>query len=155
MKTENEHLIKCISEKEELLVKISEENEVMKEEFDIQKVKSSEFNAPKEISEITNFKSLFAEIQSANTYQSCVICTKVFTDEYLLKEHREKCLEKDYLKDHESELLKTMSQQRTNLQKQIFSIKETEIHKKYSCNSDCQPTCCISHEKHVFGPQGN
>ena len=32
--------------------------------------------------------------------------------------------------------------------KQIFQIKENEIHQKYSCNSSCSPGCRIFHQKH-------
>ena len=93
-------------------------------------------------------QSLFAELQSANTIQSCEVYKRVFSDGYELKDQNEKCHGNEYFSNHVYELQTTITEQREVLMKQIFQVKETEIKQKYSCNSDCKVGCRIFHQKH-------
>ena len=47
-----------------------------------------------------------------------------------------------------SNLEMDISNGRTHLMKQIFELRENDIHRKYSCNSSCRPGCRIFHQKH-------
>ena len=47
-----------------------------------------------------------------------------------------------------SQLERNISNQRECLLEQIFRVRETEIHDKYSCNSSCTANCHIFHQKH-------
>ena len=71
-------------------------------------------------------QSLFAELQSANTIQSCEVCKRVFSDGYELKDQSEKCHGNEYLSNHVYELQTTITEQREVLMKQIFQVKESE-----------------------------
>ena len=140
---EKEHEAKVNSEKQEIVGKVSEENNSITEKLEFMK-----FVAKSETLEENKAKSLFAEIYEANTFQPCESCGKTFDDQQQLKLHRKNCQRKMYIEQCASQLQAGISKQRTNLNKQIFEAKETEIHQQYSCNSNCKPSCRIFHEKH-------
>ena len=89
---------------------------------------------------------------------ACDQCEKIFSTTKDLKEHESmshefqsvenNCNEEIYTEKNISKLQEQISNQREDLIKQIFKVKETEINQKYSCNSSCQPGCKIFHQKH-------
>ena len=124
--------------------KLSEENEIIKEELEMMRIIT--FNAKSETQEVA--KSLFEEINSISKIQSCEICKKTFNDQHRLELHKEKCHKRIDLEHYASQLQVGIFNQRLNLNKEIFEVKETEINAKYSCNSSCGASCRIFHQKH-------
>ena len=101
-----------------------------------------------ETQEANNKLSLFEEINSGRTAQTCDICGKPFNGQHQLKAHSKNCQKRIYLERCVYQLEASISKQRTYLNKHIFKVKETEIRDKYSCNSSCKPFCRIFHDKH-------
>ena len=99
----------------------------------------------------SNSKSLYEEIQSViEVVESCIICDKSFKGGHELRFHYKKCHQRLSLQQYLSEMEVNISNERTNLLKQIFEVRELELHQKYNCNSSCQSSCRIYHEKHTW-----
>ena len=58
------------------------------------------------------------------------------------------CHQKLNLKQYASNLQQTISNQGLQLTTQIFEVRETEMVRRYSCNSSCKGICRIFHQKH-------
>ena len=98
----------------------------------------------------SNSKSLYEEMHSAIEVESCIVCDRSFKEGHQLKSHIKKCHQRASLQHYLSDMETNISNERTRLLKLIFGIRETEIHQKYACNSSCQPSCRIFHEKHTW-----
>ena len=145
IRNEKELLVKRNSEKQDIVCKVSEENKCITNDLELIQIK---FVSKSEPLEENKTKNLFAEIYAANTFQPCEICGKFFNDQKQLKAHGKNCQRRISLEQCASQLQAGISNQITDLRRQIFEVKETEIHQKYSCNSNCKPSCRIFHQKH-------
>ena len=139
LKKENEYMLIINTEKQQLLVTLTKENETMKDELEILKLE-----VKGESSQLIHSNSIFKEIQHTNNILTCLNCTQLFSTKNKVTSRSEKCHGKvDF-----SELRVTISTQKEQLMKTISQVREAELIRKYSCNSNCKSSCRIFHEKH-------
>ena len=135
---------------------LAEENDMLKEKLYILQDEKTVLDMNSHIipnSGEKNQLSLFEEFENIrencdfiNKFE-CESCEKTFLNNQKRLVHTQKCIQK---KESQKvvDIEREVANQRMQLMKDIYEVKENEIYDRYSCNSSCYGICRIFHQKH-------
>ena len=154
--------LQLITEDKDLCIKsLSEENKMLQEKLENFEFKTIDKFASKNNADVVinpetddNPFNLYEELNFSkgnNKFAEkfvCKSCGRNFENIKIFNKHSKGCHQKYQLDQHIFELRRLISNQTEHLIRKIFDVRENEIVRSYSCNSDCTVGCRIFHQKH-------